>query len=78
MSAVTSSEVPTKSDVFRHVNQRMFAIGCGQSLAKRWLTVHVGAPANNYTSGRGDNVAQIGNNLPNGEIYRFLVNAVQP
>ena len=22
---------------FRHANQRMFTIGCGQSLAKRWL-----------------------------------------
>jgi hypothetical protein len=37
MSAVTSSEVPIKSDVSRHTNQRMFTIGCGQSLAKRWL-----------------------------------------
>src|SRR5260370_32387015 len=37
MSAVTSSEVPIKSDVFRHTNQRMFTISCGQSLAKRWL-----------------------------------------
>jgi len=38
MSAVTSSEVPMKSGVFRHVNQQMFTIGCGQSLAKRWLS----------------------------------------
>jgi hypothetical protein len=37
MSAITSSEVPIKSDFCRHTNQRMFTIGCGQSLAKRWL-----------------------------------------
>src|SRR5262245_54651824 len=37
MSAVTLSETSIKSGVFRHVNQRMFTIGCGQSLAKRWL-----------------------------------------
>jgi hypothetical protein len=37
MSAVTSSEMPINSDVSRHVNQRMFTIGCGQPLAKRWL-----------------------------------------
>jgi hypothetical protein len=34
---VTSSEMPPNSDVCRHVSQRMFMIGCGQSLAKRWL-----------------------------------------
>src|SRR5262245_21166700 len=37
MSAVTLSETSIKSGVFRHANQRMFTIGCGQSLAKRWL-----------------------------------------
>ena len=37
MSAVTLSETSIKPDVFRHANQRMFTIGCGQSLAKRWL-----------------------------------------
>jgi hypothetical protein len=35
--AVTSPEVSMKSGVFRHVSQRMFTIGCGQSLAKRWF-----------------------------------------
>ena|SRR6516164_3624015 len=34
---VNSSEMPINSDVSRHVNQRMFTIGCGQPLAKRWL-----------------------------------------
>jgi hypothetical protein len=37
MSAVISSEVLIKSDFFRYINQRMFTISCGQSLAKRWL-----------------------------------------
>jgi hypothetical protein len=37
MSAVTLSEASIKSDPFRHTNQQMFTIGCGQSLAKRWL-----------------------------------------
>jgi hypothetical protein len=37
MSAVTLLETSIKSDLSRHVNQRMFTIGCGQSLAKRWL-----------------------------------------
>jgi hypothetical protein len=40
MSAVTLSETSIKSGVFRHASQRMFTIGCGQSLAKRWLDVH--------------------------------------
>ena len=31
------SERSLKSRVFRHANQRMFTIGCRQSLAKRWL-----------------------------------------
>jgi hypothetical protein len=37
MSAVTLSETPIKSAVFRHTNQQTFTIGCGQSLAKHWL-----------------------------------------
>src|SRR5262245_50007153 len=37
MSAVTLSEISMKSIASRYANQRMFTIGCGQSLAKRWL-----------------------------------------
>jgi hypothetical protein len=40
MSAVTLSEASIESGVFRDANQRMFTIGCGQSLAKRWLARH--------------------------------------
>jgi hypothetical protein len=39
MSAVTLSEMSMKSGVFHHSNQRMFTIGCGQALAKRWSEV---------------------------------------
>ena len=39
MSAVTLSEMSMKSGVFHHSNQRMFTIGCGQALAKRWPAV---------------------------------------
>ena len=37
MSAVILSEISIKSDVFHCANQQIFTIGCGQSLAKRWL-----------------------------------------
>ena len=39
MSAVTLSEISMKSGVFHHSDQRMFTIGCGQALAKRWSAV---------------------------------------
>jgi hypothetical protein len=41
MSAVTSSEVSMTSSAFHYLSQRMFTIGCGQSLAKRWSAVVV-------------------------------------
>jgi hypothetical protein len=41
MSAVTLSEISMKSIVSRYANQRMFTIGCGQSLAKRWLAANL-------------------------------------
>jgi hypothetical protein len=52
MSAVTSSEVSIKSDVFRHANQRVFTFGCGQSLAKHWFAGDIGVGRSFATSTR--------------------------
>jgi hypothetical protein len=62
MSAVTLSEASIKSIVARRANQRMFTIGCGQSLAKRWL-----ARSNSTRWGDGHGKSHMGSYIILGE-----------